>query len=123
MDGLQLTCEFTFNKKENFAAAVFAVLYCPQSVLFSASCTGGRMGGGGRGRDAAALRNQITRLPVSSVVIGLLGVSMETSWKQELLLLATRVCVSLCVCRGGSWFVWLPFRKVALQKRLKKIKM
>lgn len=105
MDGLQLTCEFTFNKKENFAAAVFAVLYCPQSV--SASCTGGR--------DAAALRNQITRLPVSSVVIGLLGVSMETSWKQELLLLLLATGVG-----GWSWFVWLPFRKVALQKRLKK---
>lgn len=44
MDGLQLTCEFTFNKKEtkqkeNFVAAVFEVLYCPENVLFSATFT------------------------------------------------------------------------------------
>lgn len=43
MDGLQLTCEFKFNKKEKMeivAAAVFAVLYCcPVYASF-------KMGGG-----------------------------------------------------------------------------
>lgn len=82
MDGLQLTCEFTFNKKENFASAVFAVLYSPENVPFRPPPLG-------RGV-AVPLRNQIARLPVPSDVIGRLVVSMETSWKQELLL-AVRV--------------------------------
>lgn len=41
MEGLQLTCEFTFNKKENFASAVFAVLYSPENVPFLPPPLGG----------------------------------------------------------------------------------
>lgn len=69
------------------AATVFAVLSCPENVLFLLLLSWKK-------RDAVALRNQIARLPPPSDAIGWLSVSMETSCKRELLL-------AECVCMGA----------------------
>lgn len=57
---------------EIVADAVFAVLYCPENVLFPLLLSWEK-------RYPVALRNQIARLPPLSDEIGRLGVSMETS--------------------------------------------
>lgn len=65
------------------AAAVFAVLYCPEKVRFLLLLSWKK-------RYTVALRNQIARLPPPSDNIGRLGVSMETSYNGS--------CCWLSVC-------------------------
>lgn len=91
---------------------MFAVLYSPENVSFLPPPLEGGF--------TVPLRNQITRLPVPSDVIGRLVVSMETSWKQELLL-------AVCVCRvggGGGLLVCLAsIQKSSIaEKKAEKIK-
>lgn len=83
---------------EIVAAAVFAVLYCPEKVRFLLLLNWKK-------RYTVALRNQIARLPPPSDNIGRLGVSMETSYKRELLL-AECVCVRAASLSGFHSEKW-----------------
>lgn len=75
MDGLQLTCEFTFNKKEKKENFSTAVLRCFTLLALEMCCTRWTFFHIAplKKTDTVALRNWIARLPVLCAVIGGLG--------------------------------------------------
>lgn len=98
---------------EIVAAAVFAVLYCPEKVRFLLLLRWKK-------RYTVALRNQIARLPPPSDNIGRLGVSMETSYKRELLL-AECVCVRAASLSGFHSEKWQCKKKSRMGKKSMQI--
>lgn len=104
MDGLQLTCELIKRKKKgkHLNCSVWGVLLSIAVKMCRFCWTPFH---------SSSLRNGHCGFKKLNCPLACADwcdwwcsvVPMETRWKQELL---------LTVC-GGSWFVWLPFRKVA----------